>query len=197
MDLNDIRKNYRNFEDYKIQELAKQDASKLRPEVIPILIEEIRRRNLSVNLISGIDAQLKTINEEELLKYCELIQKQPCPLCNGKTQKLNAIILKEVVSMILLSKITNHLKIACSDCLEKKKSEINFRTMFLGWWSYEGFFHTIKALVQNRKMEKYFRDCKPNEILKSFIIENIGSIESNKDNTIEISKILKRANRID
>ena len=48
MELEDIRKNYRNFNDDKIENLAKSDARKLRPEVIPILIEEIRRRNFKL-----------------------------------------------------------------------------------------------------------------------------------------------------
>jgi hypothetical protein len=197
MDIEDIRKNYRNFDDSKIQELAKQDASKLRPEVVPILMEEIRRRNLSENLILGIDAQLKTLSPEELLDYCTLIQKQPCPICNGKTQKLNAIVLKEIVSMILLSNVTNHLKIGCPQCLEKSKSEINLKTALLGWWSTKGIFYTIRALAQNKRMEKYIRDYEPNEILKSYILENIGAIETNKNNPIALNNMLKRANRVD
>ena len=197
MDIEDIRKNYRNFDDSKIQELAKQDASKLRPDVVPILMEEIRRRNLSENLISGIDAQLKILSPEELLDYCTLIQKQPCPICNGKTQKLNAIILKEVMSVILLSNVTSHLKIGCPQCLKESKSKINLKTALLGLWSTKGIFYTIKALVQNKRMEKYIRNYEPNEILKSYILENIGVIEPNKNNPIALNNMLKRANRVD
>jgi hypothetical protein len=197
MDIEDIRKNYRNFDDSKIQELAKQDASKLRPDVVLILMEEIRRRNLSENLISGIDAQLKILSPEELLDYCTLIQKQPCPICNGKTQKLNAIILKEVMSVILLSNVTSHLKIGCPQCLKESKSKINLKTALLGLWSTKGIFYTIKALVQNKRMEKYIRNYEPNEILKSYILENIGVIEPNKNNPIALNNMLKRANRVD
>ncbi len=196
MNLEDIRKNYRNFDDSKIQELAMQDASKLRPEVIPILQEEIKRRNLSENLISGINAQLKITSPEEILEYCTLIQKQPCPICNGKTQKLNAIVLKEVISMIFISNITNHVKIGCPQCLAKAKSEINSKNMLLGWWSTKGIFHTINALIQNNKMEKFIRNYEPNEILKSYIKENIGAIETNKENPAGINNLLKKANRV-
>ncbi len=43
MNLDDIKKNYKNFDNHKIEDLAKYQVRKLKPEVIPILIEEIKR----------------------------------------------------------------------------------------------------------------------------------------------------------
>ena len=197
MNIEDIRKNYRNFEDSKIEELANSQITKLRPEVIPLLIEEIRRRNLSENLIKGIDAQLKVLNPDELIEYCLLIQNQSCPVCNSNTQKLNGILLTEVVSYIFLTRTTKHLKIACSDCLQKFRNNSNSKTALLGWWGFPwGIIKTIQGLIQNSKMSRNITLIEPSIILKTYVLENIGIIEPNRNDNIKLKQMLERANRV-
>ena len=195
MDIEDIRKNYRNFDDDKIESLAKSDAKKLRPEVVPILIEEIKRRNLSENLIASIEVQLKKVSKEELDKYNLLIQTQACPECQSKTKKLNAIILTEVISMILLTRTTKHFKIACPDCLTVFRKKSDNKTLLLGWWGIPwGIIKTLGALRINSKMAKIIDLEEPNDIFKAFIIENIGKIESSKEDKKSLNSILNNAN---
>ena len=43
IDLEQIKNNYADFEDFKIEHLAKNEAGGLEPDVIPILIDEIRK----------------------------------------------------------------------------------------------------------------------------------------------------------
>lgn len=195
MELEDIRKNYRNFNDDKIENLAKSDAKKIRPEVVPILIEEIRRRNLSENLIAGIETQLKVLSPEELDEYSILIQKQPCPKCKSKTSKLNAVILTEVVSMILLTNTSKHFRIACPDCLTNFRKKADNKTLLLGWWGFPwGVIKTIGALRLNSKMTKTIHSGEPNDIFKSFIIENVGQIETYKKEGKNLNRMLINAN---
>jgi predicted nucleic-acid-binding Zn-ribbon protein len=195
MELEDIRKNYRNFNDDKIETLAKSDANKLRPEVIPILMEEIRRRNLSENLIAGIETQLKILTPEELNDYVTLIRNQSCPKCKSKTRKLNAVILTEVVSMILVTHISKHFRIACPDCLTHFKKKANNKTLLLGWWGFpSGIIKTIGALRQNYKMAKLINSEASNDIFHSFVIENIGQIEAYKKEEQNLNRMLLNAN---
>lgn len=198
MELEDIRKNYRNFNDDKIENLAKSDAKKLRPEVIPILIGEIRRRNLSENLIAGIETQLRVLTPNELIEYGTLIQKQPCPKCKSKTRKLNAVILTEVVSMILLTHTSKHFRIACPDCLTHFRKRADSKTFLLGWWGFpSGIIKTIGALRHNSKMAKIINSQEPNEneIFQSFVIENVGQIETYKKDEKDLHRMLTNANQ--
>ena len=48
MDINEIKKNYENFDDEKLIILATSEINSLRPEVVPILNAEIKKRNLSL-----------------------------------------------------------------------------------------------------------------------------------------------------
>ena len=195
MDIEDIKKNYRNFQDSKIISLAKSEARTLRPEVVPILIDEIRNRNLSETLISGIEAQLKVPTEDELKEYCSVVQSADCPKCKTKTQKLNAIVLNEVVSFLILTTSSKSIKIACPDCLEKLKNNANFKTATLGWWGFPwGVIRTIQALINNSKMSKQIACSGPNDILKSFVFENIGVIETSKNNTVALNNFIERTN---
>ena len=66
MDIEQIKKNYENFDDSKIEILAKNEAGSLESEVIPILVNEIKKRNLDIDLIKGIEAQTKELTENEI-----------------------------------------------------------------------------------------------------------------------------------
>ena len=46
MNLEDIRRNYENFDDEKLIEIATKDIQSLRKEVIPILEAELLKRNI-------------------------------------------------------------------------------------------------------------------------------------------------------
>ncbi len=82
IDLEQIKQNYSVFEDYKIEHLAKNEAGSLEPEVIPILVDEIKKRNLDVDLIKGIEAQTKELTEKEIqeikLKIELFVNKTSC-----------------------------------------------------------------------------------------------------------------------
>jgi len=195
MDVESIKKNYRNFEDYQIIDLANSDARSLRPEIIPVLVEEIKRRNLPENLLNGIQAQLKVPTPEEIDEYCSIIRNQACTDCQSKTHKLNAIVVKAVTSMIFLTQSTAKIKIVCPDCLEKHKSNANSKSMLLGWWAFPwGPIKTVQALISNSKMTKHIRLNHPNIILQSFVYENIGFLETNRENPSAIKQLLVRTN---
>ena len=73
MDLNDIRENYKNFDDWKIEKIASEEAGSLRPEVLDILKAEIKKRNLNLNLIDSVDSQTKELTESEFNEYCDIL----------------------------------------------------------------------------------------------------------------------------
>jgi len=195
MELDDIRENYRSFEDYKIEKIATEDVTKLREGVIDILKEEIQRRNLPKSLIKGIDAQTKELSEKEFDEYLSLIRNHTCPKCNSKTKKLNASIVGEVVSVVVFTNYTKKRKIACSNCLDELNNKAIGKSSILGWWGFPwGPIYTIKSIILNTKMKKKNHTSKPNELLQGFVLENIGYLEANKNNPEKITQLLNKTN---
>ena len=112
MDLNDIRENYKNFDDWKIEKIASEEAGSLRPEVLDILKTEIKRRNLNLNLIDSVNSQTKKLTASEFNKYCDILKNHPCPKCNSKTQKINATMVGQVVSILIITNYDKSLRVA-------------------------------------------------------------------------------------
>lgn len=195
MNLDDIRKNYRNFDDYKIERIASEDAGKLRPEVLEILKAEIKKRNLNLNLIDVVDSQIKELTELEFNEYSNILKNHTCPICKSKTQKINATIVGRVVSMLILTNYEKSLKVACSDCLDEMHRKANLKSAILGWWGFPwGPIQTIRSFIFNSNMKKNNRTEKPNEIFASFIVSNIGIMEKAKTEPEKLTEFINRTN---
>jgi len=190
MDLNDIKENYSNFEDYQIEKIASEEASSLRPEVLDILKSEIKKRNQNLNLLNSVDSQVKEFNE-----YSEILRNHTCPKCKLKTNKINATMVGQVVSMILLVNYKKSLKIACSNCLDELHRKANIKSALLGWWGLPwGPIQTIRSFIFNSAMKKNNRTEKPNEIFTDFIVNNIGVLETSKTDPKKLTEFINRTN---
>ncbi len=197
MDLNDIRDNYKNFPDWKIEKIASAEAGSLRPEVLDILKAEIKKRNLNLNLIDSVDSQTKELTESEFNEYCEILRNHPCPNCESKTQKINATMVGQVVSMLIMTNYEKSLKVACSDCLDKMHSKANTKSALLGWWGIPwGPIQTIRSFIYNSSMKKNNRTEKPNGIFASFIVSNVGIMEKAKTEPEKLTELINRTNNV-
>ena len=107
MDIEQIKKNYENFNDSKIEHLAKNEAGSLEPEVIPILVNEIKKRNLDVDLIKGIEAQTKELTEKEIQEIKLKIESLSCPECGQNESKLIGTLIRTVKSFIVFTSSLN------------------------------------------------------------------------------------------
>lgn len=195
MNLNDIKENYKRFDDYQIEKIALEEANSLRPEVLDILKAEIKQRNLNLNLINSIDSQTKQLTNDEFNEYCEILKKHPCPKCKSKTQKINVTMVGEVVSMVIISDYDKSVKVACSNCLDDIHSKANMKTMLLGWWGFPwGPIYTIRSFIFNSNMKKNNRGEQSNQIFKNFVINNIGILESAKTEPKKLTEFINRIN---
>jgi len=195
MDLNDIRENYKKFDNWKIEKIASEEAGSLRPEVIDIIKSEIKKRNLNLNLIDSIDSQIRELTESEFNEYYEFLRNHPCPNCNSKTQKINATMIGRVVSFLIMTNYEKSLKIACSNCLDEMHSKANMKSALFGWWGFPwGPIHTIRSFIFNISMKKNNRTEKPNEFFASFILNNIGIIETAKTQPKKLTELINRTN---
>jgi len=190
--LDDLRKTYKEFPDDKLIRIATTDVSGLRPEAIQALQEEIKSRGLSAGLLDGINIQTKDISENELLAYCELLRRRPCPMCQSTSSKLNATITATAVSYVIMTSYEEKLAIACPACLDKANKDAMIKTALFGWWGFpSGIYRSIKALILNKGMKPHAHNTEPNDYLKGFVLGHIGVIEANKSNNERLQELVK------
>jgi hypothetical protein len=175
--LEDLRNHYKSLGDEKLIDLATLEARDLHEEAVGILREEILSRNLSKEILTGIDIQLNPISEKTFNDYCTLIQLQPCPICGSREHQLNAAVVEEVKSIVVVTTYEKVVKIGCPNCL---KGQLDHTSPAIGL-SLSGIYRALKASSNNDKMKKSLDNGTPNDVLKSFVWNNIGAIEANKD----------------
>jgi hypothetical protein len=195
IDIEQIKKNYANFEDYKIEHLAKNEAAGLEPDVIPILIEEIKKRGLDSDLIKGIEAQTKELTESELTELKSKIANLPCPDCGAKNTPLIGTLIRTVKSFIVLTSYKKVPVITCETCANKRRKNAMISTFLLGWWGIPfGIFRTPIALIQTL-IDKNKRVEISDGILTVFAVENIGEIKTNWDKETELVDYVRHVNQ--
>lgn len=194
IDLEQIRKNYALFDDYKIEHLAKNEAGSLMPDVVTILKEEITKRGLDSNLIPGIEAQTKELTEKELNELISKITKLACPECGQHHSHLIGILIREVKSFVVFTQYKKTQLILCPTCAERKRKDAMIITALLGWWGIPwGIFRTLHALISSLTDNKK-RDIISDSILTQFAIVNIGELRTNWDKENEIVDFVRRRN---
>ena len=76
--------------------------------------------------------------------------------------------------------------------MDKKNKESIISTALLGWWGIPwGILKTPFYIYNNIKSKKQNRIAEPNETLLSFTLENIGQIETYKEDTEKLKQIIK------
>ncbi len=196
MDLDQIRKNYAYFDDFKIENLARNEAGGLEPEVIAILIEEINKRGLDLDLIKGIEAQRKEITESELIELKEKITSLKCPECGQNTSPLIGTLIRTVRSFIVFTSYKKTPLISCEACAYKKRKNAMISTAILGWWGIPwGIFRTPMALISTLSDNKK-KDEISDGIITVFAIENIGEIRTNWDKEDELVDFIEHVNSL-
>jgi hypothetical protein len=190
--LKDIAENYARKTDSELIHIATEKAQGLRPGVLEIIENEIKKRNLNPNILEGAKAQNREYSLEEITELSQKLRSLPCPLCGNKTAKLNGTIMHTAKSFIVFSFFRKEPIIGCPDCLDKKNQESIISTALLGWWGIpSGILKTPFYIYNNIKAKKQNRIAEPNETLLNFTFENIGQIETYKDDSEKLKQIIK------
>lgn len=190
-DLEQLRKNYEQFDDKKLLRIACEEAARLRPEALELLKQEIARRGLTTDAVKAADVLTKQVSTEELAGYVETLRNLPCPICGGTIEKLNATIVSNVMSFIVFTHQSKEVTIACPRCLNKQNNNAMIKTALLGWWGIPfGLIRTPAALIFNARQKAQNDLPEANEPFKSFVYERLGRIELNKDNPEGLQDII-------
>jgi len=179
----EIRENYRKFEDWKIRELA-QNPSGLRKEIVPILIEEIKKRNLDIELITWVNYETNKFEGFEKKDLIKRILNSKCSLCNLNSN-LKGYKFNTLISVLINITDKSESLIICNDCARKKRLNSMLKTFFLGWWSKRGIISTPFTLISDL-INIFKKESVSKEIIDDYIENNTGmlrlSLEKNNLN---------------
>lgn len=190
-DLTELRKNYERFDDKKLIRIASEEAAGLRPEALDLLKQIIQERGLSPDVIKAADVQISEVSTKSFDDYVEILRSLPCPVCNNNFEKLNATIVANVFSFVLITHYSKEVKIACPRCLNKMNNNAMIKTALLGWWGLPwGIIRTPQALILNNKRKGENDWPEANNLFKSFVYERLGRIEVNRNNPEMLQDII-------
>ena len=190
-DLQQLRKNYEQFDDKKLIRIVSEEAAGLRPEALDLLKQIIKERWLSPDIIAAADVQVEEVSAESLADYIGLLRSLPCPFCNRTDEKLNATITANVISFIVFTQYRKEIKIGCPRCLNKQNNNAMLKTALLGWWGFPwGIVRTPQALILNNKRKAQNDWLEANDLFKSFVYGRIGRIEVNRNNAEGLQDII-------
>ena len=141
LSIEEIRENYSKFPDYKIEKIAAENTSSLRPEVVEVLKAEIKKRKLNPNLLGSVAIQLEPIAKKDIQSLKNKITKTHCPTCTSQNHDLIAIQVLETISPLFVTISTERIYIACPSCARKEKTNSIIKTLLLCWWSPLGLLY--------------------------------------------------------
>lgn len=175
MDLALVRDTYARMTDAELLQLLRYNAAGLTEQALEIVKEEVSRRGLNPGIIHTVALQnMDYAGYEEA--HCRYIQSLPCPECGSVVQHLNGTMTYVVHSIIVVTQTEKRLAVACPDCLDKKIDQAMLTTLKFGWWSFHGFFFTLRALILNFRSRGHHRAPEANFNLKKWIAANVRQV---------------------
>jgi hypothetical protein len=193
--LKDIEENYSRMSDYELQRIATKDAVGLRPEVLEIIDNELKKRNLKLDLLKGIEAQNKQYTLAEVDQYCEILRKLNCPICDSNSALLNATKTYHVKSFIVVTIKEQKTYIACPHCLDELNGKAMMMTALLGWWGIPfGLIYTFLYLIKNQDAKKFNHADTPNDLMRAITLSKIGEIEVFKSDNSKLKTLIRFLN---
>lgn len=188
LEVSEIKKNYESYEDHRILKIANGGVKGLRDEVVPLLLAELKKRNLDPYLIEWIKAERREISAQELETITRDVHESLCVVCN-KNRDLRGISFTTVVGFLIGTSVVQYDLIICKDCGKRKKRHSTMLTSTFGWWSGEGLFTTPFALARSIKTSLEAEN-QSQQLIQSFIKDNIGTIRLGEDRVAVIRELL-------
>ena len=192
-ELERIKQHYQNHDDEKIKLIALNDAYGLKERTIPILIEEIRKRNLDTKLIDWVKAVSRKLSEQEFNNLKRKIRKSKCTKCLEENKELLGFEFTTRISALFIAHVKEHRFIVCKKCGRRNKRISMLLTTIFGWWSPIGFFMTPFILYD--KIKDAIKEKSESErIIEEFINEYIGIITLNDESPQIIQTLINNIN---
>ena len=168
----ELSESYKNFNDQKIVSLAMNESKSLREEAIPILENEIRRRNLDENLLKWIKLERNFFEGSELQNLKHLIKNSECSECGKKFNNIQGF---HIHYLSALDSSFDSNVIICETCGKKLRKKSYLKTATLGFLSFRGIVNVPLYFI-GELIASFSRKKTSEKIIDEFIFVNTGLI---------------------
>lgn len=194
LDLNEIRENYKRYDDIKIRRVAKSESRGLREEVVEILIEELHHRGFENSLIEWIQAERRILSPSELQNLKAKVKNSVCTCCQ-RNRNLRGYHFVTKTGIVASTHTTEYKLILCKDCGDQKRMRSTIHSIALGWISPVSLISYPFLLAEKIKIHLK-EDSLSEKIIERFITGNIGTITTNNESTEIFKKLLEAQNTL-
>tara|TARA_B100001778_G_scaffold332815_1_gene339949 strand:- start:930 stop:1535 length:606 start_codon:yes stop_codon:yes gene_type:complete len=185
MDLEKIKEYYGSLEDYEIENLAKNESAKLEADVIPLLVDEVKRRSLSEEFLEYIQSN-EPLSDEEFKELINLVTNLPCPECGKSNGPLVGNYLRTLKSYVIFTVYRKDPVICSEEYMNKALKQALISNACFGWFGaglLQYPFIIYGSLIDRKKTKELTQKIIPN-----FILENYAFLRLHKN---EPSKIVE------
>ncbi len=194
VDIDQIKERYIGYDDVKIIELAKTGAKALRSEVVPLLVDEIKRRNLGVEIIDWIHAERRVLTDSELDNLKRKIKNCVCQECM-RNRNLKGYQLTTRTGLVVTSHMSSRKLIVCEYCGRRKRKNSTIQSVLLGWISLIGLI-SYPFLIMEKIKHFYKEEELSDRLIEDLINNNIGTITLGHDTTEVLTELLRKHNTL-
>ena len=177
----ELTKNYKKFDDEKIVSLAMNECKGLIDEAIPILENEIIKRNLDNKLLDWIKLERNFYKGIELETLKSRIKNSVCTECQ---QKDDIILGHHIHYRSVLDSTFDAKLIVCKSCGQKLRIQSYLKTVTLGWLSFRGILR-VPVYFIGELFSSFSRAKTSETIIDEFIYNNTGLIREYGSDRIE------------
>jgi len=180
IDLEQVRNHYSQMDDSRLERIAKYDIASLEPEVEEIVIAELKKRNFDESILSGIAAQTKEYDDEEIEELLDKVKSLACPKCGTQDKDLVGGIVRKVRGYIIMTKYERRPLIACRPCIEEERKSQLIKNSLFGWWGIPwGLLYNTPHAIINHFRDNRIKEELSESILLDFVGQNIGELKTN------------------
>lgn len=140
---------YQRQTDQHLLDFAEKHGRTLRPEIRPILLDELKRRAIGQESIATLEKETLLIREEEIRQLIQFVQNQACSKCGLKNTNIVCSVQRTIGSFVMQWVDEETSSLCCTNCRKKEFLSSNLINLLVGWWSLTGLFKTPAALFQN------------------------------------------------
>ena len=140
---------YQRQTDKHLLDFAEKHGRTLRPEIRPILLNELEKRAIGQDLISTLKKETLLIQEEEIRSLIQFVQNQACAKSGSKNTTIVCSIQRTIGSFVIQWFDEETSTLCCHNCRKKEFLLSSLINLLVGWWSLGGLFKTPATILQN------------------------------------------------
>ncbi len=187
----ELERIYSQYNTEELIHIATKAAHTLRPEAQVVIRAMLKARNVSPEVLDGMDLMLRPPNSAKFDEQLALLRSLPCPICANNSAPLNAVLASRAISFIIMTNYDRTPVIGCIECLRKRCNKASVISLFAGWWGFPwGPIRTIQAFVQNHGQKRKVLSGAASETLVAFVLESTGKIEAYKNDRTKLLAVI-------